>query len=117
MIPLGGQYQSASESLVGPLTRLCIQHVHFSKAFIGVDGFHVGYGFYESQHDACRCGKHILAKGQQNIILTDSSKFGRIHPGDRPHQQRAAGDHRYAYSPRCRIVLQAQGIELDKVSR
>ncbi|MGL4205317.1 MAG: DNA-binding transcriptional regulator YciT [Aeromonadaceae bacterium] len=81
VILLGGQYQATSESLVGPLTRLCIQHVHFSKAFIGVDGFHVDTGFTNRNMMRADVANSILAKGQENIILTDSSKFGRIHPG------------------------------------
>jgi DeoR/GlpR family transcriptional regulator of sugar metabolism len=67
--------------LVGPLTRLCIQHVHFSKAFIGVDGFHTDTGFTNRNMMRADVANTILAKGQENIILTDSSKFGRIHPG------------------------------------
>ncbi len=81
VILLGGQYQATSESLVGPLTRLCIQHVHFSKAFIGVDGFHTDTGFTNRNMMRADVANTILAKGQENIILTDSSKFGRIHPG------------------------------------
>ena len=81
VILLGGQYQATSESLVGPLTRLCIQHVHFSKAFIGVDGFHIDTGFTNRNMMRADVANTILAKGQENIILTDSSKFGRIHPG------------------------------------
>lgn len=118
VILLGGQYQSASESLVGPLTRLCIQHVHFSKAFIGVDGFHVDTGFTNRNMMRADVANTILAKGQQNIILTDSSKFGRIHPGaigPISSVQRVITD---THIPRdAELWLQAQGIELDKVSR
>jgi len=81
VILLGGQYQATSESLVGPLTRLCIQHVHFSKAFIGVDGFSVETGFTNRNMMRADVANTILAKGKENIIITDSSKFGRIHPG------------------------------------
>jgi len=41
----GGVYQHQGESLVGPPTRLCIEHTHFSTAFIGIDGFHRDTGF------------------------------------------------------------------------
>jgi DeoR/GlpR family transcriptional regulator of sugar metabolism len=81
VILLGGQYQASSESLVGPLTRLCIEHVHFSKAFIGVDGFHVDTGFTNRNMMRADVANSIIAKGQPCIILTDSSKFGRVHPG------------------------------------
>ena len=81
VILLGGQFQSSSESLVGPLTRLCIQHVHFSKAFIGVDGFQINSGFTNRNMMRADVANAILAKGQENIILTDASKFGRVQPG------------------------------------
>ena len=81
VILLGGQYQSSSESLVGPLTRLCIEQVHFSKAFIGVDGFHVDTGFTNRNMMSADVANCIIAKGQPCIVLTDSSKFGRVHPG------------------------------------
>jgi DeoR/GlpR family transcriptional regulator of sugar metabolism len=57
IILLGGVYQHQGESLVGPLTKLCIDNIHFSTAFLG-----------------------ILAKNRRNIVLTDSSKFGQIYP-------------------------------------
>ncbi|MEH6454487.1 MAG: DeoR/GlpR family DNA-binding transcription regulator, partial [Psychromonas sp.] len=45
VILLGGVYQHQGESLVGSLTRLCIEHTHFSSAFLGIDGFHQDTGF------------------------------------------------------------------------
>ncbi len=80
VILLGGQYQSSSESLVGPLTRLCIEHVHFSKAFIGVDGFDIQTGFTNRNMMRADIANAILNKGQETFVLTDSSKFGRIFP-------------------------------------
>jgi DeoR/GlpR family transcriptional regulator of sugar metabolism len=80
IILLGGQYQTSSESLVGPLTRLCIEHVHFSKAFIGVDGFDIQTGFTNRNMMRADIANTILNKHQEVCVLTDSSKFGRIHP-------------------------------------
>ncbi len=80
IILLGGQYQTSSESLVGPLTRLCIEHVHFSKAFIGVDGFDTQTGFTNRNMMRADIANAILNKRQEVFVLTDSSKFGRIHP-------------------------------------
>ncbi|MCL7707411.1 DeoR family transcriptional regulator, partial [Enterobacter kobei] len=45
VILLGGIYQKKSESMVGPLTRQYVQQVHFSKAFIGIDGWQPETGF------------------------------------------------------------------------
>lgn len=118
VILLGGQYQPSSESLVGPLTRLCIQHVHFSKAFIGVDGFHIDTGFTNRNMMRADVANAILAKGQTNIVLTDSTKFGRVHPGaigpTSRIQKVITDDHLPSADEQW---LRQQGIELVKVSR
>lgn len=80
VIVLGGLYQKGSESVVGPLTRLCIQHVHFQKAFIGVDGWHKDTGFTGRNMMRSDVVCAVLDKGAEAIALTDSSKFGAIHP-------------------------------------
>ena len=80
IILLGGHYQQNSESLVGPLTRLCIEQIHFSKAFLGVDGFDIQTGFTNRNMMRADIANAILGKGQENFILSDSTKFGRIFP-------------------------------------
>ena len=79
IILLGGIYQHQGESAVGPLTRLCIDHTHFSTAFIGIDGFDITSGFTSRDMMRADIAKHIISKQRRNIILTDSNKFGRIH--------------------------------------
>lgn len=63
MVLLGGLFQHQSESVVGPLTRLCIEQVHFSKAFIGVDGFHPEMGFTYRDMMRADVVNSVLAKG------------------------------------------------------
>ncbi len=80
IILLGGVYQHQGESLVGPLTKLCIENIHFSTAFLGIDGFHQDTGFTSRDMMRAEIADTILAKQRRNIILTDSSKFGQIFP-------------------------------------
>ncbi|CAK4075386.1 MULTISPECIES: DNA-binding transcriptional regulator YciT [Vibrio] len=80
IILLGGVYQHQGESLVGPLTKLCIENIHFSTAFLGIDGFHQDTGFTSRDMMRADIADTILAKQRRNIILTDSSKFGQIFP-------------------------------------
>ncbi|HEI8864895.1 TPA: DeoR/GlpR transcriptional regulator [Serratia odorifera] len=80
VIVLGGIYQKKSETVVGPLTRMCIQQVHFNKAFIGIDGYHAETGFTGRDMMRADVVNAVLEKGVENIILTDSSKFGQIQP-------------------------------------
>lgn len=78
VILLGGMYQKASQTMVGPLTKLCLQQVNFSKAFVGIDGFTAETGFTGRDMLRADIVNAVLAKGVENIILTDSTKFGQI---------------------------------------
>ncbi|WP_312054019.1 DNA-binding transcriptional regulator YciT [Pantoea brenneri] len=80
VIVLGGLLQKSSESMVGPLTRYCIQQTHFHKAFVGVDGWHPESGFTGRNMLRCDVVDAVLAKGAASYALTDSSKFGQIQP-------------------------------------
>lgn len=80
VILLGGIYQKKSESMVGPLTRKFISEVHFSKAFIGIDGFLPETGFTGRDMMRADVVNAVLEKGTEAIVLTDSSKFGAMHP-------------------------------------
>ncbi|HAD41713.1 DeoR family transcriptional regulator [Plesiomonas shigelloides] len=117
VVLLGGLFQQQSESVVGPLTRLCIEHVHFSKAFIGVDGFHPEVGFTSRDMMRADVVNSVLAKGMTNIVITDSSKFGAIHPS----QLGGAGQISTlitddAVPAAMRDALTAQGVTLQCVS-
>lgn len=80
VILLGGIYQKKSESMVGPLTRQFIGQVHFNKAFIGIDGFLPETGFTGRDMMRADVVNAVLEKGSEAIVLTDSSKFGAMHP-------------------------------------
>ncbi|MFY9993549.1 MAG: DNA-binding transcriptional regulator YciT [Leclercia sp.] len=80
VILLGGIYQKKSESMVGPLTRQYVQQVHFSKAFIGIDGWQPETGFTGRDMMRSDVVNAVLEKGCEAIVLTDSSKFGAVHP-------------------------------------
>ncbi|MFD1802140.1 DNA-binding transcriptional regulator YciT [Mixta tenebrionis] len=80
IILLGGVLQKRSESMVGPLTQLALKNVHFSKAFIGIDGFRIDTGFTGRDMLRADIVNSALQKQATNIILTDSSKFGVVHP-------------------------------------
>lgn len=80
VILLGGIYQKKSESMVGPLTRQYVQQVHFSKAFIGIDGWQAETGFTGRDMMRADVVNAVLEKGCEAIVLTDSTKFGAVHP-------------------------------------
>ena len=65
VILLGGIYQKKSESMVGPLTRQYVQQVHFSKAFIGIDGWQPETGF---------TGRDMMRADVVNAVLEKAVK-------------------------------------------
>ncbi|QIQ22401.1 DeoR/GlpR transcriptional regulator [Zophobihabitans entericus] len=80
VILLGGLLQSKSENVVGPLTKQLIKQIHFNKAFIGIDGFHAEYGFTGRDMMRAEVIDTVLEKNAENIIISESSKFGKIYP-------------------------------------
>ncbi|MDN5970779.1 MAG: DeoR/GlpR family DNA-binding transcription regulator [Enterobacterales bacterium] len=116
VILMGGLYQKRSETMVGPLTRQCIQQVYFNKAFLGIDGFHPETGFTGRDMMRTDIANTVLAKGVENIVLTDSSKFGQINPN--PLQPTHAINRvitDYRLSDEYRNYLKKMNIQLDIV--
>ena len=116
VILLGGIYQKKSESMVGPLTRQYIAQVHFSKAFIGIDGWQPETGFTGRDMMRADVVNAVLEKGCEAIILTDSSKFGAVHPyslGQTHPFNRVITDDRL--TPATQRELEQVGVQVDIV--
>jgi len=78
VILLGGIYQHESESLVGSLTRTCLEQIHFSKAFLGIDGYTPSAGFTSTDLMRAEIAAIIAHKAEEVYVVSDSSKFGRV---------------------------------------
>lgn len=76
-ILLGGSYQPDSESLVGSMTRACINQVNIHKAFIGIDGFAIDTGFSSRDMFRAEISAYIVEKAREVYVVSDASKFGR----------------------------------------
>jgi DeoR/GlpR family transcriptional regulator of sugar metabolism len=77
IILLGGLYQQESETLVGQITRTCIDQLSIDKAFIGIDGYISGHGFMVRDLLRAEISRHIIRKARDVYVVTDSTKFGR----------------------------------------
>jgi DeoR/GlpR family transcriptional regulator of sugar metabolism len=77
IILLGGMYQQGSESLVGKITKVCLDQINFDKAFIGIDGYTSESGFTLRDLFRAEISTYIINKSCEVIIITDSSKFGK----------------------------------------
>lgn len=118
VILLGGIYQKKSESMVGPLTRQFIEQVHFSKAFIGIDGWQPETGFTGRDMMRADVVNAVLAKSSETIVLTDSSKFGAVHPytlGPIAQFQRVITDD--GLNSASQLQLEQAGLHVDIVKR
>jgi DeoR/GlpR family transcriptional regulator of sugar metabolism len=77
IILLGGFYQQASESLVGKITKLCLDQINFDKAFLGIDGYTARSGFTLRDLFRAEISSYIIKKTREIIVVSDSSKFGK----------------------------------------
>jgi DeoR/GlpR family transcriptional regulator of sugar metabolism len=77
IIILGGIYQHDSETLVGKITKACIDQINIDKAFIGIDGYDTYSGFTIRDLFRAEISSYILQKAKDVFIVTDSSKFGK----------------------------------------
>jgi DeoR/GlpR family transcriptional regulator of sugar metabolism len=91
IIILGGIYQHDSETLVGKITKTCIDQININKAFIGIDGYSTEAGFTLRDLFRAEISNYIIQKARDVFIVSDSSKFGKTElvnicfPGDIQH--------------------------------
>jgi DeoR/GlpR family transcriptional regulator of sugar metabolism len=77
IILLGGDDQSESQVLVGPITIKCVEDFFTDKLFIGTDGFTEKYGFTGRDHLRAETVQEIAKQARHIMVLTDSEKFTR----------------------------------------
>jgi len=76
IVILGGIYQHDSETLVGKITKACIDQVNIHKAFIGIDGYTTEDGFTLRDMFRAEISSHIIQRAKDLFVVSDSSKFG-----------------------------------------
>ena len=76
IVILGGIYQHDSETLVGKITKACIDQLNIHKAFIGIDGYTTDDGFTLRDMFRAEISSHIIRKAREVFVVSDSSKFG-----------------------------------------
>ena len=77
IIILGGMYQHESETMVGKITKTCIDQINIDKAFIGIDGYTKETGFTIRDLFRAEISSYIIQKANDVFIVSDSSKFGK----------------------------------------
>jgi DeoR/GlpR family transcriptional regulator of sugar metabolism len=75
IVLLGGDYQSESQVVVGPITRKCIESFYVDKLFVGTDGFSEKTGFTGKNHMRTETVRDMAENASKVVILTESKKF------------------------------------------
>lgn len=77
IVLMGGEYQSESETMVGPMIREYLTYYNFNRIFIGMDGYTFEDGVTCKDIDRAEILKDFISTGKDLVVLSDSSKFGR----------------------------------------
>jgi DeoR family transcriptional regulator of aga operon len=77
VILTGGALQKNSSTLVGPLADEMLKKISADKLFHGVDGVDYDLGLTTPDIIEANTSRVMMERAGENILLVDSSKFGR----------------------------------------
>ena len=77
IVLLGGDYQTESQVMVGPITRKCAEEYFVDKLFIGTDGFTEKTGFTGTNRMRAEAVRDMAKQAANVIILTEAEKFSQ----------------------------------------
>ncbi|RSK26787.1 DeoR/GlpR transcriptional regulator [Bacillus sp. HMF5848] len=77
VIILGGHLRPVSLALVGPLTDEALSSIYVDKAFIAANSIDIEAGVTTPNLQEATTKKNMIRSAKQNILLADSSKFGK----------------------------------------
>lgn len=77
IVLLGGDYQTESQVMVGPITRKCAEEYFVDKLFIGTDGFTERTGFTGTDRMRAEAVRDMAKQAVKVIILTEAEKFAQ----------------------------------------
>jgi DeoR/GlpR family transcriptional regulator of sugar metabolism len=74
---LGGQFRQERMDTVGPVALETLEQFRGYRAFIGSDGLSIESGLSSVDIESAHIIKLVSRNARENILLADSSKFGR----------------------------------------
>ena len=72
---IGGEYRPRRRDFCGYLAEETVSGLHFTKCFLGTDGFHLRYGFTATDFYTARLNELAIGNADRRYVLMDSSKF------------------------------------------
>lgn len=76
VVIVGGALRRISQTMVGSLTRLTLEAMHFDKAFMGTLGFTLSGGITTTDPDEAFTKELVMQRSKQVLLLADHSKVG-----------------------------------------
>ncbi len=113
VLMIGGEVDFKKFGTVGPLAVETMQHIHVSKAFLGVSGISIDQGISMHSPTEARINQCFLKSARETTVVVDSSKFEahslfRIAPLNEIHRIITDGN----IEPETRRSLEKFGLEL-----
>ena len=75
-----GRIDHKAFSIVGSQAETSLQKYHGRLAFFGIDGITIEQGLLNDSYEAAAISNIMLKNSQTKVLMTDSTKFGRIAP-------------------------------------
>lgn len=76
LILTGGELRRRSQTLVGPLSRHLLEHLHVDKAFMGTIGLTASDGLTTTEPAEAYTKERVMRSAREVIVLADRAKFG-----------------------------------------
>ena len=74
----GGLLRKQALSLQGTQAEACLNAYNFDTLFLGVDGLDLQFGLTTHHEGEARLNHRMVERARKVVVLTDSSKFGRV---------------------------------------
>ena len=74
---VGGSFQAATESNVGPIALQELEQFHVKIAFVGTDGFSLAHGTTTHLIEGAEIVRKMCSRAERTVLLADSQKYGR----------------------------------------
>lgn len=72
---IGGEYRRNRRDFCGYLAEEAIKSLHFTKCFLGADGYSMNVGFTATDFSTARLNELALKNSDEGYVMLDSGKF------------------------------------------
>lgn len=77
-IQIGGRIKRHTKAVIGPEAQRQIQTYHFSKAFLGINGVDLEFGYTTPDMEEAVIKQLVMQNANRSFFLADSSKMNKV---------------------------------------